>query len=257
MPDDHPRHYFARHGEAARRGFTVSRPDAVSNIMGACVSSPPATSPDAPEGSRAPTNTPEAKSGVLPKTSDGLSARTPSTVDRTPPAGTPHAGTLPAPPRVDRRSTPGTALADRVRQRAESLEREEQFQFSTLETGDTPAEGRRGARRAGTPTPSPTPSPLDRLYSCGPASPDPLSPHPLSPDPPSEAESVVPQDSRAEEETDEKKRDRASPWTKKNDAKKSRQPKEASPPRTGRTLIRTATPEGERMVVSPQLTRVE
>ena len=256
MPDDHPRHYFARHGEAARRGFTVSRPDAVSNIMGACVSSPPATSPDAPEGSRAPTNTPEAKSGVLPKTSDGLSARTPS-VDRTPPAGSLHAGTLPAPPRVDRRSTPGTALADRVRQRAESLEREEQFQFSTLETGDTPAEGRRGARRAGTPTPSPTPSPLDRLYSCGPASPDPLSPHPLSPDPPSEAESVVPQDSRAEEETDEKKRDRASPWTKKNDAKKKRQPEEASPPRTRRTLIRTATPEGERMVVSPQLTRVE
>jgi len=257
LPDDHPRHYFARHGEAARRGFTVSRPDAVSNIMGACVSSPPATSPDAPEGSRAPTNTPEAKSGVLPKTSDGLSARTPSTVDRTPPAGTPHAGTLPAPPRVDRRSTPGTALADRVRQRAESLEREEQFQFSTLETGDTPAEGRRGARRAGTPPPSPTPSPLDRLYSCGLASPDPLSPHPLSPDPPSEAESVVPQDSRAEEETDEKKRNRASPWTKKNDAKKNRQPEEASPPCTGRTLIRTATPEGERMVVSPQLTRVE
>ena len=257
MPDDHPRHYFARHGEAARRGFTVSRPDAVSNIMGACVSSPPATSPDAPEGSRAPTNTPEAKSGVLPKTSDGLSARTPSTVDRTPPAGSPHAETLPAPPRVDRRSTPGTALADRVRQRAESLEREEQFQFSTLETGDTPAEGRRGARRAGTPPPSPTPSPLDRLYSCGLASPDPLSPHPLSPDPPSEAESVVPQDSRAEEETDEKKRDRASPWTKKNDAKKNRRPEEASPPCTGRTLIRTATPEGERMVVSPQLTRVE
>ena len=89
--------------------------------MGACVSSPPATSPDAPEGSRAPTNTPEAKSGVPPKTSDGLTARTPSTVDRTPPAGTPHAGTLPAPPRVDRRSTPGTALADRVAARAESL----------------------------------------------------------------------------------------------------------------------------------------
>ena len=143
-----------------------------------------------------------------------------------------------------------------MRQRAESLEREEQFQFSTLETGDTPAEGRRGARRAGTPTPSPTPSPLDRLYSCGLASPDPLSPHPLSPDPPSETESSVPGE-RDEEETDEKKRDLASPWTKKNDAKKNRQPEEASPPRTGRTLIRTATPEGERMVVSPQLTRVE
>ena len=226
--------------------------------MGACVSSPPATSPDAPEGSRAPTNTPEAKSGVPPKTSDGLTARTPSTVDRTPPAGTPHAGTLPAPPRVDRRSTPGTALADRVRQRAESLEREEQFQFSTLETGDTPAEGL-GGRGAGTPTPSPTssptPSPLDRLYSCGFASPDPLSPHPLSPDPPSEAEGSVPRE-RDEEETDEKKSDRASLWAKKNDAKKNREPS-ATPPRTGRTLIRTATPEGERMVVSPQLTRVE
>jgi hypothetical protein len=219
--------------------------------MGACVSSSPGTSTDALEGSRAPTNTPEAKSSAPPKPSDGLTARTPATVDRTPPAETPHAGTLPAPPRVDRRSTPGTALVARVRQRAESLEREEQFQFSTVETnGDTTAEG-------DAPAPSPTRSPLDRLYSCGLASPDPLSPHPLSPDPPSEAESGVPQDSRAEEETDEKKRDRASPWTKKNDAKKNRQPEEASPPRTGRTLIRTATPEGERMVVSPQLTRVE
>jgi hypothetical protein len=239
LPHDHPRHYFARHGEAARRGFTVSRPDAVSNIMGACVSSPPATSPDAPEGSRAPTNTPEAKSGVLPKTSDGLSARTPSTVDRTPPAGSPHAGTLPAPPRVDRRSTPGTALADRVRQRAESLEREEQFQFSTLETGDTPAEGRRGARRAGTPTPSPTPSPLDRLYSCGLASPDPLSPHPLSPDPPSESEGEGPREEDEEARNDEKEND-----------------DDATPLRKGRTLVRASTPEGERVVVSPALKRV-
>ena len=202
--------------------------------MGACVSSSPATSPDALEGSRAPTNTPEAKSSASPKSSDGLTARTPSTlVDRTPPAVTPPAGTLLAPPRVDRRSTPGTALVARVRQRAESLEREAQFQF---ETGDTPAE--EGAPTP-LPTPSPTHSPLDRLYSCGLASPDPLSPHPLSPDPPSESEGEGPREEDEEARNDEKEND-----------------DDATPSRKGRTLVRASTPEGERVVVSPALKRV-
>ena len=202
--------------------------------MGACVSSSPATSPDALEGSRAPTNTPEAKSSASPKSSDGLTARTPSTlVDRTPPAVTPPAGTLLAPPRVDRRSTPGTALVARVRQRAESLEREAQFQF---ETGDTPAE--EGAPTP-LPTPSPTHSPLDRLYSCGLASPDPLSPHPLSPDFPSESEGEGPRQEDEEARNDEKEND-----------------DDATPLRKGRTLVRASTPEGERVVVSPALKRV-
>lgn len=202
--------------------------------MGACVSSSPATSPDALEGSRAPTNTPEAKSSASPKSSDGLTARTPSTlVDRTPPAVTPPAGTLLAPPRVDRRSTPGTALVARVRQRAESLEREAQFQF---ETGDTPAE--EGAPTP-LPTPSPTHSPLDRLYSCGLASPDPLSPHPLSPDFPSESEGEGPREEDEEARNDEKEND-----------------DDATPLRKGRTLVRASTPEGERVVVSPALKRV-
>lgn len=201
--------------------------------MGACVSSSPATSTDALEGSRAPTNTPEAKSSAPPKPSDGLTARTPATVDRTPPAETLHAGTLLAPPRVDRRSTPGTALVARVRQRAESLEREEQFQFSTVETnGDTTAEG-------DAPAPSPTRSPLDRLYSCGLASPDPLSPHPLSPDPPSESEGEGPRQEDEEARNDEKEND-----------------DDATPLRKGRTLVRASTPEGERVVVSPALKRV-
>ena len=201
--------------------------------MGACVSSSPATSTDALEGSRAPTNTPEAKSSAPPKPSDGLTARTPATVDRTPPAETLHAGTLPAPPRVDRRSTPGTALVARVRQRAESLEREEQFQFSTVETnGDTTAE-------VDAPAPSPTRSPLDRLYSCGLASPDPLSPHPLSPDPPSESEGEGPRQEDEEARNDEKEND-----------------DDATPLRKGRTLVRASTPEGERVVVSPALKRV-
>jgi hypothetical protein len=204
--------------------------------MGACVSSSPATSADALEGSRAPTNTPEAKSSAPPKPSDGLTARTPATVDRTPPAETPHAGTLPAPPRVDRRSTPGTALVVRVRQRAESLEREEQFQFSSISplgtNGDTTAEGV-------APTPSPTRSPLDRLYSCGLASPDPLSPHPLSPDFPSESEGEGPREEDEEARNDEKEND-----------------DDATPLRKGRTLVRASTPEGERVVVSPALKRV-
>jgi len=204
--------------------------------MGACVSSSPATSADALEGSRAPTNTPEAKSSAPPKPSDGLTARTPATVDRTPPAETPHAGTLPAPPRVDRRSTPGTALVVRVRQRAESLEREEQFQFSGISplgtNGDTTAEGV-------APTPSPTRSPLDRLYSCGLASPDPLSPHPLSPEPPSESEGEGPREEDEEARNDEKEND-----------------DDATPLRKGRTLVRASTPEGERVVVSPALKRV-
>ena len=151
-------------------------------------------------------------------------------------AVTPHAGTLPAPPRVDRRSTPGTALVARVRQRAESLEREEQFQFSSisvLETnGDTTAEGV-------APTPSPTRSPLDRLYSCGLASPDPLSPHPLSPDFPSESEGEGPREEDEEARNDEKEND-----------------DDATPLRKGRTLVRASTPEGERVVVSPALKRV-
>ena len=209
--------------------------------MGACVSSSPATSPDALEGSRAPTNTPEAKSSASPKSSDGLTARTPSTlVDRTPPAVTPPAGTLLAPPRVDRRSTPGTALVARVRQRAESLEREAQFQF---ETGDTPAE--EGAPTP-LPTPSPTHSPLDRLYSCGLASPDPLSPHPLSPDPPSETEGGVSRDD------EEEAREGSANDAKENDDDATTRRVRAK----GRTLIRASTPKGERLVVSQKLRRV-
>ena len=121
----------------------------------------------------------------------------------------------------------------RVRQRAESLEREEQFQFSTVETnGDTTAEG-------DAPAPSPTRSPLDRLYSCGLASPDPLSPHPLSPDPPSESEGEGPRQEDEEARNDEKEND-----------------DDATPLRKGRTLVCASTPEGERVVVSPALKRV-
>ena len=120
-----------------------------------------------------------------------------------------------------------------MRQRAESLEREEQFQFSTVETnGDTTAEG-------DAPAPSPTRSPLDRLYSCGLASPDPLSPHPLSPDPPSESEGEGPRQEDEEARNDEKEND-----------------DDATPLRKGRTLVRASTPEGERVVVSPALKRV-
>ena len=208
--------------------------------MGACLSLSQATSPDALEGSRAPTNTPEAKSSAQPKTSDGLMALTPSSVDRTPPAVTPHAGTLPAPPRIDRRSTPGTALVSRVRQRAESLEREVRFQFSECATGDT------RAAEGDALTPSPTPSPFDRLYSCGCASPDPLNPHPLSPDAPSEDEGGVSRDD--EEDVQERSA---------NDATEEKTDDDATPAREkGRTLVRTSTPEGERLVVSPELKRV-
>ena len=89
------------------------------------------------------------------------------------------------------------------------------------------------------PTPSPTRSPLDRLYSCGLASPDPLSPHPLSPDPPSESEGEGPREEDEEARNDEKEND-----------------DDATPLRKGRTLVRASTPEGERVVVSPALKRV-
>ena len=197
--------------------------------MGACVSSSPATSTDALEGSRAPTNTPEAKSSAPPKPSDGLTARTPrrSTGPRPPRPRTPG---HPAPPRVDRRST-GHRSAARVRQRAESLEREEQFQFTAETNGDTTARGtRRRPRRRARPSTGCT---------RGLASPDPLSPHPLSPDPPSESEGEGPREEDEEARNDEKEND-----------------DDATPLRKGRTLVRASTPEGERVVVSPALKRV-
>jgi hypothetical protein len=247
-------------------------------IMGACVSSPSATSPDPREGSRAPTNTPEVKQ--TPSLPSALQPYSPSLSPTNPKKPSDVVTTLPkewvtpqsedigspaidaTPPRVDRRTTPCHALVSRVRQRAESLDREEQFTFNALETSRDEKE-KKNEGSAGLALPSQ----VDRTYSCGVSlsDVDPLSPHPLSD---TQGSVVFDADDELTDRTMDSPKDDETVFV--NDAQKEKEdmtskacPKTMTPDRVlttqllpGRQLILQTTPEGEHvLVVSPALNK--